>query len=200
METRPVSTGNPSVLPLLASQWRRIAIITVAVTVLAWGLTMIQPVQYQASALISVIPRADALQPNEVLRAVEVLERRTVVATIASLASTPAIRSRVAAASEERIEAVVLPNTNLIRVNVQGRDPGRAALVANRVPALLGAQARSLYRYYDIVLISAAAPPQDSFAPRPRRAIAAGLVAGLFLGLLAAYVQVWRKGFRPGPA
>lgn len=184
-------------LPLLAGQWRRIVIITVAVTALAWGLAVIQPVRYQASALVSVIPRADALQPNEVLRAVEVLERRTVVATIASLAGTTAVRSRVAASPGEEIEALVLPNTNLIRVNVVGSDAGQAATVANRVPGILSAHSRSLYRYYDVTLISPATRPQESFAPRPRRAIAAGVVAGLFLGLLAAYIHVWRATLRP---
>lgn len=186
---RPASLSR-----MLSRNWKLIAGITAAVTVLAWIISAMQPTQYRASALAAVAPLSESLQANEVLRGVEVLERRTVVATIAALASTAATRTQAAAGEGYEIEAVVLPNTNLFRVDVQGGDRTAAAAVANRIPGILSAQTQAMYKYYGVTMVSPAATPTSAFLPRTGRAIATGLLIGLFLGLLAAYAMEWRRG------
>lgn len=181
---------------MLRRNWKLIALITMAVTGLAWISAAMQPSQYRATALAAVAPLADMLQANEVLRGVEVLERRTVVATIAALASTAATRTQAAAVTGYEIEAEVLPNTNLFRVNVQGRDAAEAAAIANRVPGVLSAQTRAMFKYYGVTMVSPATSPSSPFLPRPGRAVAAGLLLGLLLGFLAAYVMEWRTARR----
>jgi capsular polysaccharide biosynthesis protein len=188
-----------SITRFLARDWLRIGLITAGVALLAWGLAVMQPPRYRASALAAVAPLSEKLQPNEALRSVEVLERRTVVATIAALASTPSTRSRARATSAYEIQASVLPNTNLFRIDVEGANRAEAAAIANRLPALLSEQTQAMFRYYAVTMVSPATPPESPFLPRPGRAIAAGAMIGLFLGLLASYATL-RRSARRGSA
>lgn len=176
---------------------RRFVLIVLASGAIAWLMAAMQPPRYRATALAAVAPLSEELQPNELLRGMEVLERRTVVATIAALASTATTRAQVAAGSGYGIVAAVVPNTNLFRVEVEGRNAAQAAAIANRIPAVLSAQTRAMYKYYGVRVVSPAATPADPFVPRPGRAIVAGLIIGLFLGALAAYVAQ-RRAARAG--
>jgi len=181
---------------LMLRDWKRVLLTAIAVTAIAWSLAAMQPRRYRASVLASVGPLAETLEPNELLRSVEVLERRTVVGTVAALASTPVTRARAAVASGYRVEPVVLPNTNLFRVDVEGDNPAQTAAIANRFPEILNAQTRAMYKYYGVNLVSPATAPDAPFSPRTGRAIAAGFAIGLFLGLLAAFAPAWRAARR----
>lgn len=181
---------------LMLQSWKRVLLTTVAVTAIAWSLAAMQPRRYRASVLASVAPLTETLEPNELLRSVEVLERRTVVGTVAALASTPVTRARAAVASGYAVEPAVLPNTNLFRVDVEGDNPTQAAAIANRFPEILNQQTRAMYKYYGVSLVSPAAVPDAPFSPRTGRAVAAGIAIGLFLGLLAAYAPAWRAAQR----
>ena len=196
--SRPASVVVPPVnlSHMIRDNWKTIFLITVAVTGLAWILAAMQPDRYQATSLAAIAPLADTLQANEVLRGVEVLERRTVVATVAALASTDATSTQAKAGDGYQIEAAVVPNTNLFRVNVVGEDAAQAAAIANRVPDLLSAQTRAMYKYYGVTMVSPASAPNATYLPRPGRATLAGLLIGLFLGLLAAYALQLRAARR----
>lgn len=173
--------------------WKLIAAIAAVATGLAWLLSVTQAPRYQASALAAIAPIPAALEPNEFLRGVEVLERRTVVVTVAALASAPATRRQVAAGRDSVIEAVILPNTNLVRIDVEGNGGVQAAAIANRVPAILDLHARTLFRYYGVTMVSPATAPATPYLPRTGRAILAGLLIGLFLGALAAHAVARRS-------
>lgn len=192
----PRTTAAPPIARVVLRDWKRVVLTTVAVTAIAWSLAAMQPRRYRASVLASVGPLVETLEPNELLRSVEVLERRTVVGTIAALASTPVTRTRAAVASGYRVEPAVLPNTNLFRVDVEGENAAQAAAIANRVPGVLNAQTRAMYKYYGVSMVSPAIAPEAPFSPRTGRAVAAGFAIGLFLGLLAAYAPAWRAARR----
>lgn len=195
----PPARVRPAAAPIahvMLRDWKRVLLTTIAVTAIAWSLAAMQPRRYRASVLASVAPITEALEPNELLRSVEVLERRTVVGTVAALATTPATRARIGVASGYRVEPAVLPNTNLFRVDVEGENAAQAAAIANRFPAVLNAQTRAMYKYYGVSLVSPAATPDAPFSPRTGRAVAAGFAIGLFLGLLAAFAPAWRAARR----
>lgn len=177
---------------LLLRDWKRILAITVITAALAWLFAAAQPSRYRASTLVSVGPRTEALQPNELLRSVEVLERRTVVATVAALASTSVTRARAAAGTGDDIEATILPNTNLFRIDVESGDAARATMVANRLPALLDAQTAAMYKYYVVTVVSPAGRAENPERPRTARAAIAGALLGLFLGVLTSALLMLR--------
>jgi hypothetical protein len=63
-----------------AFNWKIVAVVTLIATAIAWSLAAVQQPQYRASVMAAITPRPDRLAPAEMLRGVEVLERRTVVA------------------------------------------------------------------------------------------------------------------------
>jgi capsular polysaccharide biosynthesis protein len=191
----PLVPGG-SVASTLRRNWKLIAAMTVIAALIGWIISAMQPARYRASALAAIAPLPEGLEANEFLRGVEVLERRTVVVTVASLASTAATRTQVAAGPDYAIEAAILPNTNLVRIDVDGGDGAQAAAIANRVPAVLNAQARAMFKYYGVTMVSPATRPTSPFLPRPARAIIAGILIGLFLGCLAAWAAQWRSASR----
>ena len=168
--------------------WRIVALIAAATTLLAWLAAGVQPKRYRASSLATINPLTEQLTPSDVIRGIDTLDRRVVVASIAALASAPQVVNAAGATSGYEVMAVVLPNTSLFRVDVEGADPRTAAAIANKVPMLLGVQARTIYKMYGVMLVSPATVADKPFLPRVGRAVAAGLVLGLLLGVAVAWV------------
>lgn len=171
-----------------------LALLVVGVTVLvAWFLSTRERPVYKASASVVVTPSSELGDGGDLLDAIETLERRTIVATFAKVPATPDVRE--AAARRMGVEpadiryywigASVLPNTNVIRIDVLGPDRERAAEVADAVAAASRREARSLYGVFTLRRLGRAEPPRSPERPDPERAVAVGGVIGLFLGALA---------------
>ena len=176
-----------SVMRVVLRDATRFLFITVASMGIAWLLATAQTPRYEATALAAVAPRTEAMPAYDALKGVQVLDRPTVVMTIAALASTATMRAQAGAKSGDAVAAAVLPDTSLIRIQVRSADATRSATVADSIARLLSAQMLGMYRYYDVKLISPAVRPKSPYIPRPARALAAGLLIGLFLGVLAAH-------------
>jgi hypothetical protein len=168
--------------------WRIVALIAGAMALLAWLAVGLQPKRYRASSLATIHPLTDQLSPSDVIRGIDTLDRRVVVASVAALAAAPGIVSESGAGNAYEVNAVVLPNTSLFRVEVEGTDPKTAAAIANKVPMLLGIQARTIYKMYGVMLVSPATPSNEAVLPRVGRAVAAGLLFGLLLGVAVAWL------------
>lgn len=176
--------------------WVPAATLAVGVATAGWW-TSQQPQTYRASAMLAVTPNSDVQSDGDVLRSLDVLERRTLLATLARIPGTRETRSAVAEAVGRepleglrayRISASVLPNTNIIRVDVDGTDSALAARVANAAGEVTAAEARSLYRIYTMRSIAAAEAPTRPIHPDPRRNSLAAGIAGLFIGAVAVGV------------
>jgi capsular polysaccharide biosynthesis protein len=156
---------------------------------LALVFSALQPERYRASAIVAVAP-ASGINVTDLLRSIDALDRRTMVATVAELAVTAPVRTSAgidaATESDYRIDARVIPNTSLVRIIVEGSDPARAREIANQVPLVLSAQTRQLFQVYDVQTVAAAQVAPGGGAPASARSSAAGLVAGLLLGALLA--------------
>ena len=106
------------------------------------------------------------------------------------MASAPPTRSEATGnESGYDIGASVLPNTNLVRIDVEGANADNAAAIANRIPALLSRQARAMYKVYGVTPVSEAAAFSEVVSPNTGRAIASGLLIGLILGVVIAYAM-----------
>jgi capsular polysaccharide biosynthesis protein len=171
--------------------WWIVALAVAAALLTAFLLTSRQEPTYQARTTVVVAPSTRVDQPGDVLRSLETLDRRTVVATFARIPATTALREAVAdelaLAPRElrgyRIRGTVLPYTNLIRIEVEGPDPVRAAQVANTASSVTAREARELYSIYSLRPFEVAAPPGRPISPDHRRALAVGGVFGLLFGL-----------------
>jgi uncharacterized protein involved in exopolysaccharide biosynthesis len=186
----PPAGPNPAddVVRSAMRHWRIVALIAATMTLLAWLAVGLQPKRYRASALATINPLTEQLTPTDVIRGIDTLDRRVVVASIAALASSPHIVNAAGAGKGYEVNAVVLPNTSLFRVEVEGENREATAAIANKIPVLLGAQARAIYKMYGVMLVSPATASGDAVLPRVGRAVAAGLVLGVILGIAVAWL------------
>jgi hypothetical protein len=184
--TVPSRPGNASdeLLRILDAEWRLIALTIVVATAIASIIAVAWPRRYRATAIGAVAPLTGALTPSEAFHGVEALDRRSVVATVAALPSTT-----LATQDDYDISAAVLPNTNLVRVDVDSRSAQVAANVANATLTQLSVTTKSMFRYYDVTIVKKAVPPATAVLPHRMRIIAAGWVLGIFIGAVAAYLR-----------
>ncbi|HEY8183404.1 MAG TPA: hypothetical protein VII32_14270 [Thermoanaerobaculia bacterium] len=182
-------------------RWLLVLATAALVTILATLLAALQPKHYRASVIAGVTATGDRMDAGELYRGVEVLQQRTIVATVAALASLPETTRQAFAAfpgtQGYTIDAVVLPNTNLLRIDVEGTDPVTAARIANRVPPILAEQTRAMYKLYGVAIVSEATPPTRSVSPRIVRVAIAGAIAGLLLGMAAALAKSYMRQEKP---
>ncbi|MDQ6799440.1 MAG: Wzz/FepE/Etk N-terminal domain-containing protein [Acidobacteriota bacterium] len=182
----------------LKKRWKLIVGTGVLFMVLAAFLAALQPKQYRASAIAGVTTSGDQMAAGELYRGVEVLQQRTIVATVAALASVPDMQRQAfvplsVPQDAYSVDAVVLPNTNLLRIDVEGHDPATAAKIANRIPAVLAGQTRSMYKLYSVATVSEARTPTAAVSPRMSRAIAAGAILGLLFGFGGALAKSYMR-------
>jgi capsular polysaccharide biosynthesis protein len=177
------------VLHALRTRWDVVAVITFSTALMAWGLSAIQPKVYRASA-IAALTTAQGLTPADQIRGVQALEQSTFVATVAAMAATPVITTRAIPPGGDRysMRAVVLPNTNLLRIEVDGADVNRAAQIANGVAPLLSAEAKKIFGIYGVTAVSPASSG-ELVSPRTGRITAVGVVIGLLLGTTVAWAM-----------
>jgi hypothetical protein len=182
---------SEEILRLLRVRLPIVVIVAALSALTAWILASRQPAVYRATAIAAVAPLVDKLPVGDQVRGVEALDRRTIVATAAALASTPetiqsGLEKTGIAKGSYVIRAIPLPNTNLLRVEVEDSDPARAATIANRVPPIVGQQTIAIFKFFDLRVVSPAVAGVQ-IAPRATRAAAAGVVLGLFLGTAVAW-------------
>lgn len=188
--------GLPSGLYLRAlRRWWWLPLLTATISAAsAIVLTSREAPRYVATATAIVAPTSDVENSSELLRSLDTLERRTVVATFARVASTREIQSATAQhlgladtdVSGHRISASVISSTNLIRIRVEGPDPELSAALANAAVQVTEAEARRLYRIFTLEAVELATAPIRPVHPDPQRNLGVGVVLGLFLGMLAA--------------
>ncbi len=178
----------------MLTRWWWVPVVMLGVSVAAglWW-TSLQPRTYRASAMLAVVPNTSVQADADVLRSLDALERRTLLATFARLPGTRETRMAVADAlhlDPRRVMtyafgASVLPSTNIIRIDVDGPDPALAAQLANAAGEIAATEARSLYRIYTMRPIAAAMAPARPIHPDSNRNSLAAGVVGLFIGALA---------------
>jgi capsular polysaccharide biosynthesis protein len=158
-----------------------------------------QTPMYRASVTLVVAPTTSVESVADVLRTLETLERRSVIATFARIPSSSALRSAVAkrlqlaSLAGVRIEGSVLPSTNILRIDVEGGSAEQAAAVANASADVMRDEVRSLYRTFTTRTLSEAAAPSRPIHPDPRRNYIVAALLGLFVGVVAALAAAPRR-------
>jgi succinoglycan biosynthesis transport protein ExoP len=178
-------------------RWKLVLATAAIVTILATILAALQPKHYRASVIAGVTATGDRADAGDLYRGVEVLQQRTIIATVAALASLPETMrqafSGFPGTKAYTIDGVVLPNTNLIRIDVEGTDPVAAARIANRVPSILASQTQAMYKLYGVATVSEATAPTRPVSPRIARVVVVGAILGLLLGMAAAVAKSYMR-------
>ena len=175
-------------------QWKVAVAVFVATLLVTLIVTALQRRVYESSAQLIVAPAVTTTDPADVVRSLETLERRTVVATFARMPASREARqivyTRLRLDAKEgrkfRTHGSVVPNTNIIRIDAEGPDPQIAAAMANAAAELTARQAESLYRVYTLRFLTRAMPGDTPIHPDRQRNFLVGIALGLFLAVVAA--------------
>lgn len=161
---------------------------------------------YRTSATSAVVPADELEDASDVMRGLETLERRTVVATFAMVAEARATRQSAAArlgletdeVQRYSVDASVVPSTNIIRITVEGPDPEGASRLANTLADVTAAEARDMYRIFGMRPLQAASPRWSPIWPTPGRNYTVAAILGVFLGVIVAIgvEYLWPSGAR----
>ena len=178
---------------VLQRWWLVLLVMLASVAVAAW-LTARQEPLFRASSSLVVVPNTSLKDPTHILRSLETLERRTIVATLAAIPSSADALKQAAESLEidasslqdYRIRGSVTPQTNIIRIEVTGPNRAQVAQLANELADASVKYGRSMYRIYAMRPLARAGAMGTSIHPDPKRSILVALVIGLVLGLFAA--------------
>lgn len=159
-------------------------------------LTARQPRIYRAKTLQVVVPNSRVQGTADIIRSIDTLNQRNVLATIAQVPLTLETRHKAAEElnldprelARYEVRSLVLPNTNLIRIEVQGPDPQKAADVANVVAAATQEVGREMYRIFKIDTFGKATPDGRAVFPEPSKNLLVGAVLGMFIGMVGAWL------------
>lgn len=146
---------------------------------------------YRASTSLVVAPDSQIDDPSDVLRTLETLERRTVIATFARIPGAPEQRAAAAEVmgvrgselSSYRVTGAVVPNTNVLRIDVDGPDARLAANFANALADVTAKAVPALYRTFTLRVLERAVPRSQPIRPDTRRDLLVGSIAGLLVAL-----------------
>jgi uncharacterized protein involved in exopolysaccharide biosynthesis len=183
----------------LRRHWPVALLVFIAALVATAIVTARQEPVYEASAQLVVAP-AGAQSTADVIRGLETLERRTVVATFARIPSTPEVHREVAVAmklDESRrygAHGSVVPNTNVIRIDAEGPDAEKTAMFANLVATATARHAEALYRVYSLRVLAAARRPGRPAFPDKRRNYLVGGALGIFAGIVSVLAMARLRG------
>jgi capsular polysaccharide biosynthesis protein len=180
------------IVSALRSRWWQV-LLAVAVAIGAGAVaTARQRPLYRASASLVVAPTTAIDDPADILRSLETLERRSIIATFARIPGSReaqrAVAGQVGLSDLDgwRIEGSVVPNTNILRIDAEGPDAARVAQVANAAAEATRQEARALYRIFTMRTLAEATPPTQAALPDWPRNLLVATAIGLLLGVLAA--------------
>lgn len=154
-----------------------------------------KPPTYEASAILAVVPDTSVQNENQVLRSMEILERRSVVSTLSRIPTSGIIRRRAALGLDAslddlrsyRVDTSILPSTHLVRISVRGPDPELAERFANAVASRSQVEGGRYYRVFAFHIVDRAEQPDAPLEGGERRSYTVAGVLGLFVGVGGAY-------------
>ncbi len=164
---------------------------------------------YRASARFAVSPNITLMSSSsDVLNSLDTLDKRSIVDTYAEFLNSDRIYSETLSSlnipagslTNYTRTTVVITDSNILELTVEGADPNTAALLANSVGVHAISSIKQLYSAYDISLLDPAVPSRIPIRPVPLRdaglALALGLVIGSGLAILRVQIQTSLDSFR----
>jgi len=189
-------------LRTLASKWWIVLFVFIITYGATLAFTFSQKPIYQSMTTYVVKLNSLVSNDRDLASAVDILSRRTEIATTYTMVANSGLIKRAAAdalklPAEQRIGILVsseiVPGTNVLEIMVQSSDPVQARDFANAVGAQMVTYSHSLYETYTLEQLDLPSVPDAPIKPNKPLNLALGAVMGLILGagmaLLAAYLQ-----------
>jgi capsular polysaccharide biosynthesis protein len=164
--------------------------------------TYYQQPMYRSRATFVVKLNSDFTNDRDLASAVDVLSRRTEIATTYTIVANSHMIRRAAATAlglsgHERndvtVSSEIIPGTNVLEITADSSNPALARDFTDAIGTQTVAYVQDLYETYRLEPLDAASVPEAPVAPNRQLNLALGAIVGLILGcglaLLATYLQ-----------
>lgn len=146
---------------------------------------------YESSARFIISPNLNYVEGRDMVNSLEALDKRSIITTYAEVINSPQIINstiRLLNGNPEDFadyttSFAVLPDTNIIKFNVQGPDPQVTAMLANSIGQHAIDFIQELYVAYDIDFLDKAVVPMEPYYPRPFQDAALAFLIGAMIGV-----------------
>ena len=155
------------------------------------------PPVYQTSMRFVVAPNPDIFSSSwDLVSSLDTLDRRSIVNTYKELLASPTVYRRDPEINAMGVEmenyiilAVVVPETNIIELTVEGPDAPRVALVANAVGEQAISYINQLYPVYIFNVLDRPAIPTTPIRPLPLQSAGLAVIFGGVIGMALAFTK-----------
>ena len=194
---------------MLQKNWWLILLTAMTALTVSLAISYAAVPQYRSIARFIIIPSSTLTSGADVVRSLDTLDRRSVVATYAEVMNSSRILEGSAdflgldvntIIKDYQIQAVDLPDSSVLELTVSGPNPELAAQLANAIGFQSITFTRSLNLIYELNFLDTAIPAELPFSPEPLRdglvALLLGIGIGGVLAVLSEQIRVPIEAYR----
>jgi len=184
-------------LRTLQRGWWIIVLVMLAAMNFSLLVSYLTPPVYETSSRFVVSPNAAAYSNSwDIVDSLDTLDRRSIINTYKELLASPAVygvspelqnMNQEELATQYSVSAVVVPDTNILKLTVEGPDPDGVVMVANAVGQEALAYINKLYPVYNFNVLDEPEVPLKPIRPEPVSNAALALLVGAVLGTGLAF-------------
>jgi len=177
--------------------WWIILVTTLIATNVSLLVSYFTPAVYQTSERFIVSPNAGIFSSSwDIVSSLDTLDRRSIINTYKELLASQAVYGRSPeiqklgsdfVASEYNILVVVVPDTNILKLTVEGPDPDGVVVIAKAVASEGVSYINQLYPVYNFSILDSPETPTSPVRPVPVNDASLAAVFGVLIGVVLAF-------------
>ncbi|NMB58144.1 MAG: diguanylate cyclase [Chloroflexi bacterium] len=179
-------------LQILKRGWWIIAMTVLAALNTSLLISYLTKPVYEAKSRFVVSPNAGAYQTSyDITSSMDTLDRRSIINTYKELLVSSTVYNNhpdiVKIPAEEfskeyTISAVVIPDTNILELTVDGSDPQKITTIAKAIGESALTYINKLYPVYNFAILVPPSVPTNPIRPKPIQNAGFALIIGIILG------------------
>jgi len=184
-------------LRALQRGWWIIVLVMLAAMNFSLLISYLTPPVYETSSRFVVSPNAAVYSNSwDIVSSLDTLDRRSIINTYKELLASPSVygtnpeiqkMNPEELTSQYQIVAVVVPDTNILKLNVEGPDPNTVVLIAQAIGHEALDYINKLYPVYNFSVLDQPEIPTEPIRPEPVKNAGLALVVGAILGTGLAF-------------
>jgi diguanylate cyclase (GGDEF)-like protein len=184
-------------LRTLQRGWWIIVLVMLAAMNFSLLISYFTPPVYQTSSRFVVSPNSSVYSNSwDIVSSLDTLDRRSIINTYKELLASPAVygtspeiqkMNPVELEAKYNIVVVVVPDTNILRLTVEGPDPNTVVDIARAIGSQALDYINKLYPVYNFSVLDQPELPTKPVRPEPVKNAGLALVVGAILGTGLAF-------------
>lgn len=184
-------------LRTLQRGWWIIVVVMLAALNLSLVVSYLTPPVYETTSRYVVSPNAGVYNNTwDIVDSLDTLDRRSIINTYKELLASPSIYGKglelqdinpSILETDYSVSVVVVPDTNILKLTVDGPDPDMVVKIANAIGAEALDYVNNLYPVYNFSVLDSPEQPLAPVRPEPVKNAGLALLVGMILGVGLAF-------------